>query len=93
MKNVMTVAQISICAKRLLEQARLSHGILVDKRKTLDAIRDRGLDLMTEEDIRKADMLEEDIHTYANEEAALLALAEMILETEVVVSFKTMTGF
>ena len=93
MRNIMTTKQLSICAKMLRNSADTCHRLIVDKRKQLDAIRGVGFASLTEGDLRKADILEEDIVTYMDEETAYLALADMIDGEEHVVSFKNTTGY
>ena len=89
MKNYMTVKQLMMCADELHIQAASYGRIARDSREKLEAIWNIPAESRTDEDLKNADMIEEEYKRRLDKQTAYLLLAEIIEDLKVEVDLKT----
>ena len=91
MRNVLTLEQAYKCGQQLREAAEINSKIIADKRTQMEAI--NNVPEKTDEDLRKMQMIEDDIMRYMEEETGFRVLADIILSKEVVCDFRTTISY
>ena len=89
MKNFMTVKQLMSCARTLRNNGESAGRIAAEKRELLEGIWNMPADKRTDDDVKKADMIEGEYKHWLDEEGACLLLAGIIEDLKVEVILKT----